>query len=81
MFKGGLFVFFEINVSRSEIFHLKELNPDMKEAIVTLGIPLILQCRIMSIEARVLNFFLYVVLILQTGHLLELVHLNQENDY
>jgi len=81
MFKGGLFVFFEINVSRSEIFHLKELNPDMKAAIVTLGIPLILQCRIMSIEARVLNFFLYVVLILQTGHLLELVHLNQENDY
>lgn len=74
-------MFFEINVSRSEIFHLKELNPDMKEAIVTLGIPLILQCRIMSIEARVLNFFLYVVLILQTGHLLELVHLNQENDY
>ena len=74
-------MFFEINVSRSEIFHLKELNPDMKEAIVTLGIPLILQCRIMSIEARVLNFFLYVVLILQTGHLLELVHLNQDNDY
>lgn len=74
-------MFFEINVSRSEIFHLKELNPDMKAAIVTLGIPLILQCRIMSIEARVLNFFLYVVLILQTGHLLELVHLNQENDY
>lgn len=65
-FKGGLFVCFFFNkhvtvYNEREIFYLKKLCPDMKEAMVTCRRPFLLQCRIMWIQAKFLNFLLYYV--------------------